>query len=154
MGEIVKYTVEYYLDKYEAAVNALSGYLPWLEQHKEQSVAQDYQDSASTMAFPVYDSTLLAFIKQAQNTNLLDRNYVYLFNRRSIRTVQDQHDFIAKAQLPDLDDLWGLLSYYVLEGMTIAAKWSEGVSNGIFFEVIQKMLNLLQTWGKEAVDYR
>ena len=154
MGEIVKYTIEYYIDKYEAAIGALSAYLPWLEQHKEQSVAQDYKDSASTMAFPVYDSTLLAFVKQAQNTGLLDRNCVYLFNKRNIYNTQDELRFIETAQLPDMDDLWNLLSYYVLEGMTVGTKWSEGVTNGIFFEVITKMQGLMQAWGKEAVDNR
>ena len=149
MAEIVKYTVEYYEDKYEAALGALSAYMPWLEQHKEQSVSQDYKDSASTMAFPVYDSTLLAFIKQAQNTGLLDRNCVYLFNKRNLRGKQDELDFIAGARLPDMDDLWGLLSYYVLEGMTIGSKWSEGVSSGIFYEVLAKMQGLLQIYAKK-----
>ena len=152
--KIVKYTVEDYLDRYEAPVKALMHYLPWLEQHAETDVAQDYKDSDTTMAFPVYDSNLLAFVKQAQNTKMLDRNYHYVYSRHSLRTAQDELAFIEKARLQDMDDLWGILSRYVQEGMTQGNIWSEGVRNGVMGGVVRKMNDLLILWSKEATAIR
>lgn len=153
-SKIVKNTVEDYLDRYEAAVKALVSYLPWLEQHAEDGGSQDYKDSESTMAFPVYDSTLLAFIKQAQHTNMLDRNYAYVKTRRNLYTVQDEQNFIERAQLQDMDDLWGLLSGYVMEGMTRGSVWSDAVRHRIFYGVVKKMDELLILWSKEATATR
>ena len=155
MGDkIVKYTVEDYLDRYEAPVKALMHYLSWLEQHMETDVAQDFKDSETTMAFPVYDSNLLAFVKQAQNTKMLDRNYHYVYSRHSLRTAEDELKFIERAQLRDMDDLWGILSKYVMSGMTQGAVWSEGVKNGVFYNVLRKMNDLLVLWSKEATAVR
>ena len=152
--KIVKNTVEDYIDRYEAAVKALTSYLPWLEQHAEDGGAQDYKDSESTMAFPVYDSTLLAFIKQAQHTNMLDRNYAYVKTRRNLYTWQDELEFIERAQLQDMDDLWGLLSGYVMEGLTRGSVWSDGVRHRIFYSVVKKMDDLLILWSREATAKR
>ena len=134
--KIVKYTVEDYIDRYEAPVKALMYYLPWLEKNMETGGAQDYKDSETTMAFPVYDSNLLAFVKQAQNTKMLDRNYHYVYSRHSLRNAEDELRFIERARLQDMDDLWGILSRYVQEGMTQGAVWSEGVKNGVMGGVI------------------
>ena len=152
--KIVKYTVEDYLDRYEAPVKALMYYLPWLEQNAESGGAQDYKDSETTMAFPVYDSNLLAFVKQAQNTKMLDRNYHYVYSRHSLRDAQGELDFIERAQLRDMDDLWGILSRYVLEGMTQGNVWSEGVKNRVLYSVLKKMNDLLVLWSKEATAVR
>ena len=152
--KIVKYTVEDYIDRYEAPVKALMYYLPWLEKNMETGGAQDYKDSETTMAFPVYDSNLLAFVKQAQNTKMLDRNYHYVYSRHSLRNAEDELRFIERARLQDMDDLWGILSRYVQEGMTQGAVWSEGVKNGVMGGVVRKMNDLLILWSKEATAVR
>ena len=155
MGDnIIKYSVEDYIDRYEAPVKSLTHYLSWMEQHVETGGAQDFKDSETTMAFPVYDSNLLAFVKQAQNTKMLDRNYHYVYSRHSLWEAKDELNFIERAQLRDMDDLWGILSRYVLEGMTRGATWSEGVKNGVLCSVIRKMNDLLVLWSKEATAVR
>ena len=147
---IAKNSIEYYMDKYERPVRALSSYLNWLEEHMNVRTDSVYSDSETVMPFPIYDSTLMAFIKQVQNTGILDRNCVYLYTRRRINGVKDELDFIEKARLQDMDDLWAVLSNYVIEGMSRGAKWSEGVSSGIFYHVIRKMLDLLITWSRSV----
>ena len=153
-GNIAKNSIEYYMDKYEAPVRALSSYLSWLEEHMNVRADSVYSDSDTVMPFPVYDSTLMAFIKQAQSTGILDRNCVYVYTRHRMNSVKDELDFIENAGLQDMDDLWGILSNYVMEGMSRGAKWSEGVSSGIFYHVIRKMLDLLMTWSKSIPTRR
>ena len=153
-NKIVKYTVEDYIERYEAPVKALMHYLPWLEQNAETGGSQDFKDSETTMAFPVYDSNLLAFVKQAQNTKMLDRNYLYVYSRHNLKSGEDELKFIERAQLRDMDDLWGILSRYVQEGMTRGTVWSEGVKNGVMGGVVRKMNELLTLWSKEATAVR
>ena len=71
------------VNEYRADVEKLARYLPWLESKKGMSVQQSYAGSGigeHSIAFPVYDSTLMSFIKEAQRTKL-----IYLF------TKQDPH---------------------------------------------------------------
>ena len=152
--KIVKNTVADYMDRYEAPVKALKSYLPWLESHAETDVAQTYQDSSTVMSFPVYDSTLLAFVKQAQNTGILNRNYVYAYSRHNLKTAEDELQFIERAQLADMDDLWCIVSRYVLEGYTRGAAWTEGVKSRVLYSVVKKMDDLLILWSKEATAIR
>ena len=104
------------------------------------------------MTFPVYDGTLLRFIKTAQDSSLINRNYTYTYSRNRIRTTQDELRFIQNATIKEMGDLWGILSRYVLKGMTKAALWSEGVKNGVFLALLLKMEEILQFWDKQKKD--
>jgi hypothetical protein len=102
------------------------------------------------MPFPVYDSNLLAFVKAAQSTNLLDRNYVYVYTRNHLNSAKDEILFIQDAQITDMDDLAGILSKYILTGMTKGSVWAEGVYNGVLYLVVKKMDELCKFWGQES----
>lgn len=153
--EVGKYSLEDYQNRFGEGIKRLIPYLSWLEQHIDQDVFQNYRNQMDrTMSFPVFDGTLLSFVKDAQATGMMDRNYLYVYSRRGFQTPEDELKFIERARLQDMDDLNGILSKYVLQGNTRAAAWSEGVSTGIFFHVVKKMDEILKTWGKKATDIR
>ena len=57
--------------------------------------------------------------------------------------------FIADAEIRDMEDLAGILSKYILTGMTKGTVWAEGVANGVLYNVIWKMDELCKVWGHE-----
>lgn len=132
---------------YKQDVERLITYIPWLESKIGASVSKRYDDKLeSTIAFPVFDSTLLNFVNEASKTSLMDKNYVYVYSHYFIKTVDDEKKAIENADLKSCDILIGILSKYVLGGMTKGTLWPEAVSNGIFLEVLKKMKKLLEIW--------
>lgn len=137
------------VNEYRADVEKLVRYLPWLESKKGSSVQQSYSGSGvekNSISFPVYDSTLLAFVKEAQRTKLIDRNYRYVYSRCRIRVAEDEFLAIKRATIKEMDVLKAILSRYVTEGMTKGRRWSEAVESGIFLAVITKMKENLDFW--------
>ena len=82
----------------------------------------------------------------------MNRNYVYVYSRNRIRTEADEHRFIRNATIKEMGDLWGILSKYILKGMTKAALWSEGVRNGVFLELLLKMKEILAYWDRQRSE--
>ena len=137
-----KLSVEEMVEYYKPDVEELAVYIPWLETHKggeSSSVFTGEGVEKNSITFPVYDTTLMNFVKAAQASRLMNRNYVYVYSRNRIRTEADEHRFIRNATIKEMGDLWGILSKYILKGMTKAALWSEGVRNGVFLELLLKM---------------
>ncbi len=137
--------------EYRAKVEPLLKYLPWLEQKGNSKIVSMYSGEGigeHSMSIPVYDGTLMNFIKEAQKTGLLDRNYVYVYSRNRIRTVEDEKRVIERAELKNFEVLTGILSKYVLGGMTKSALWSQGVEEGIFLALVQKMKYIIEYWDK------
>ena len=143
-------SVEDIVSRYRPEISKLVPYLNWLKDNAKTEVAQSYNSSdLKSMPFPVYDSNLLAFVKAAQSTNLLDRNYVYVYSRNRLNTAKDELLFIHDAEIRDMDDLAGILSKYILSGMTKGTVWAEGVHNGVLYNVVKKMDELCRVWGRE-----
>lgn len=137
------------VNEYRADVEKLARYLPWLESKRGKSVQQSYSGSGieeHSISFPVYDGTLMNFVKEAQRTKLMDRNYRYIYSRHRIRIVEDELRAIKRADIKEMDVLKGILSRYVMEGMTKGRRWSEAVENGIFLDVVRKMKENLDFW--------
>lgn len=137
------------VNEYRADVERLARYVPWLESKKGASVQQSYSGSGiqeHSISFPVYDSTLLGFVKEAQWTKLMDRNYRYVYNRCRIRSAEDELAAVKRASIKEMDVLKAILSRYVMEGMTKGRKWSEAVENGVFLAAISKMKENLDFW--------
>ncbi|MBO6240341.1 MAG: hypothetical protein J6O61_05805 [Butyrivibrio sp.] len=146
-------SVEDIVSRYRPEVDKLLPYVKWLKDNAKSEVAQSYSNSdLKSMPFPVYDSNLLSFVKAAQNTNLLDRNYVYVYTRNHLNSAKDELLFIKDAQIMDMDDLAGILSKYILSGMTKGTVWAEGVYNGVLYQVVSKMDELLNYWSVKATD--
>ena len=96
------------------------------------------------MAVPVYDSTLLNFIRDIKTTDFLNRNYVYTYSRYRIKTAADEQRVIEACSLQDITVLGDILSKYVIRGDVKGAVWSEGVQNGVFLAVLLKLKELME----------
>ncbi len=139
------------IQKYKQAVLPLLRYLPWLEQKAGQTAGGFYQDpefTENSMSIPVYDSTLISFVREAQKSPLMDRNYRYIYTRNGIRTHADERRIIAAAELKHWDILCGILSKYVMGGQTKSSLWPEAVQENIFLLVLQKMQEIIDYWDK------
>lgn len=140
------------VNTYKPDVERLIRYLPWLEDKAAVGgVAETFEGNGikeHSITFPVYDGTLMSFIKDVQRTSLVDRNYPYVYSQYRIRTVQDELNAIAKADIKEMNVLKGILSKYILGGMTKGRMWTEAVSNRIFLNVIRKMKENIEFWDK------
>lgn len=141
------------VNTYKSDVERLIRYLPWLEEKAETggSVSENFEGNGireHSIVFPVYDGTLMSFIKDVQRTGLIDRNYPYIYSHYRFRTVQDELNAISKADIQGMNILKGILSKYVLGGMTRGRMWTEAVSNRIFLNVIRKMKENIEFWDK------
>ena len=88
-----KISREEFLIMFREDVANLSRYLPWLESKSGKDVTNRYQDGDKmnqTLAFPVYDSVLMAFLNDASATVFMEQNYRYLYARRNIKTYPDE----------------------------------------------------------------
>ena len=132
-------------------VEQLLRYLPWLQEKSGVSMYTTFKGEGiaeHSLAFPVYDGTLMAFVKEASRLSMMNRNYPYVYSRNWIRTVADEKRVIANATIRDLDVLCGIFSHYILGGMTKTALWSAGMEQGIYLELLQKLKALLDFWDK------
>ena len=137
------------LEEYKRILKPLLTYLPWLEKNVRTSVSHTYDGSevgACIMGFPVYDSTLMSFIREASRSELMDRNYRYVYTRGHIKTHDQERRAIASATIKEWNVLCGVLSNYVLGGRTRSVLWSEGVSENIFYLVLSKMQEITEIW--------
>ena len=142
------------LQKYEQDTMPLLKYLPWLERNRGQVGSTLYQGpepSENAMHFPVYDSTLMNFVREALRSPLMDRNYPYVYTRNRIKSHNDERRIIASAELKDWDILRGILSKYVLGGKTRGMLWSEAVEQNIFYLVLKKMQEIIEYWDKSSI---
>ena len=139
------------LEEYKKALVPLLRYLPWLEKSAGTSASRNYDGTEmgeQVMSFPVYDGTLLNFVREAGKTVFMDRNYRYVYTRNRIQNHEDERRMIESAGLKEWGILCGILSKYVLGGQTKATLWSEAVQEKIFYLVIRKMCDIIEFWDK------
>lgn len=152
-----KRSTEEIVEYYREDVRKMMRYLPYLKGKKAGDVSRRYSGDGTgehAMHFPIYDATLLSFVKEAQNTVFMDRNYRYVYSRYAIRTWKDEWKRIEEATLVDMDILGGILSKYVLGGMTKGSLWTEAVEHEIFCRVINKAAELIAFWDRQADGIR
>jgi hypothetical protein len=126
-------------------------YIPWLMQNAGRTASSNYTGDGleqTSVSFPVYDSTLLNFVKEASSSKLMDRNYKYVYTRNHLKTHDDERRIIERATWREWDILKGILSNYVLGGRVRASLWSEGVKEQIFYLVLTKMKEIIEFWDK------
>ena len=139
------------IQEYKEAVIPLLKYLPWLEKNAGKAGSSIYEGDGvgeNSISFPVYDSVLLGFVKDAAKSPLMEKNYSYVYTRKRIQSHVDERRLIKAAQLQDWDVLRGILSKYVLGGRTKAVLWSEAASEGIFALVLDQMRMIIEYWDK------
>ncbi len=137
-------------DGYRPDVERLIKYIPWLETMKgNDAVSGTYSGQGiaeHSITIPVYDGNLLNLVKDARQTQLMDRNYAYVYSRNKIRTVAEEQRYIDHATIRQMEGLKGILSKYILGGMTRGAVWVQGVTNGSILKVLVKMKEILDYW--------
>lgn len=132
---------------YQDDTMKLLKYLSWLEKMNGQNTSNLYKGEGieeTSMAVPVYDSTLLSFVREAKNTEFMNKNYVYTFSQYRLQTIKDELDMIDSCTLQDVKILGDILSKYVLKGEVRGAYWSEGVKSGVFLALLLKLKELLE----------
>ena len=133
-------------DKYRSDIEKLIAYLPWLEEKSGKSKVSDIYNGDGldehSISFPVYDGTLLRFVKDAENTQFMDRNYVYVISRNRLKSAEEEVEFVKKQTMLKMDNIGGILSKYVMGGRTKARLWSEAVDKGVFLAVVTRLKEL------------
>jgi len=141
------------IQRYRADVEPLFRYVSWLDTKKGAKVSSTYKDNdlaVHSMSFPVYDGTLLGFVKDVQKTQLLDRNYLYLYARHKLPTPKAEIELIESVTLMNMEVLTGILSKYIMGGMTKGWMWSQAVEEGIFLAILLKFKELIDMWDQPA----
>lgn len=137
------------IDTYFPDVKKLREYIPYLEKLCGQRGSNTFnQDGLSnhSLTFPVYDSNLMRFVKEAENTVFMNRNYHYSYSRMRMKTVEDELKVIGKCTILQMDVIGDILSKYVLGGKTKSTLWSEAARHGIFIAAIEKADELIHFW--------
>ena len=122
-------------------------YLKWVEKVTGQNTSNLYTGEGieeTSMAVPVYDSTLLSFVREAKETVFMNRNYVYTFSQYRLNTTKDELKMIQTCTLQEVKILGDILSKYILKGEVKGAYWSEGIKSGVFLELLLKLKELLE----------
>lgn len=138
-------------EEYKKELTPLLRYLDWFERNRGSKGSTNYtgtEDGQRTISFPIYDSMLLSFVKEAGKTALMDKNYVYVYSRLRLQTPEEERKAIERATLQDWNVLCGILTRYVRGGMTQSYLWSQGVEEGIFYLVLAKMKEVIEYWDK------
>ena len=137
------------VEKYRTDVEKLLKYLPYFEKMAGKSSSTTYNQeglSEHSLTFPVYDSSLLQFVKEAENTVFMDPNYRYVYTRYRLHTAEDELALIDRCTIREIGAVGGILSKYVYGGRVKGAVWSEGVRNGVFLAILLKVQELIQFW--------
>lgn len=137
--------------EYSQKLEPLFKYIPYLKQHEgsvTRSLLSGDAAPVSSVPVPVYDSNVLAFVKEAQQTGLVTRNYVYAYGRfvTGKGTVKDERLAVSGAGFTDIDGVIAILSKYVLMGMTKGTMWSIAVEEGIWLHCLIKLKELLEIY--------
>lgn len=134
------------IELYQEDAMKLLQYYNWVKKVSGQTMSQIYSGEGiekSSMAVPVYDSTLLQFIKTAKTTKFMNRNYVYTYSRNMIKTPEDEIKFIKTCTLQDIKALGDILSGYCFKGDVKGAVWTDGIRQGVYLELLEKLNELL-----------
>ena len=118
------------ISMYRADTLKLYAYLPYFEKMNGQKVSNTFdQDGLSqhSLVFPVYDGNLLRFVKDAEQTAFMNRNYRYTFTRYRIKTAADEHALIDKCTILQLDVIGDILTK-----LFILLRWVVAAAFGIF----------------------
>lgn len=137
------------VERYFPDVKKLRDYLPYLEKLCGRKGSDTFNQeglSQHSITFPVYDSNLLRFVKEAENTVFMNRNYHYSYSRYHMKTVEDEMRVIRKSTILQMDVLGDILSKYVLGGRTKSVLWSEAAKEGIFIAIVEKADELIHFW--------
>ncbi len=133
---------------YRPAVELLAAYLPWLSVRSGADVVKNFEseDGKVTLPFPVYDDIFLAFLNDLSGTIFMDPNYRYVYSKYGIKDWNDEHRLIARADIMNVEIIKGILSRYMLGGMTKAYLWTDAMDYHIFYQAINRAKEIVEYW--------
>lgn len=137
------------IEQYRPDTIKLLDYIVYLEKMNGRMVSSNYdQDGLAehSVAFPVYDATLMQFVKDMENTVYMNRNYRYTYTRFGIKNATDELKVIENCSIRQLDVIGDILSKYIMSGRTKGRVWGEGVRNGVYLAAITKAYDLIHFW--------
>lgn len=149
MFENEKQTTGNLVAEYKDTVMTLAKFLPYFEKKSGETVMSYYvaeQATENAMRIPIYDSTLLAFVKEAEKTKLINRNYDYIYRKYAMRTPADELRLIERATIREMEIFGAILSKYIIRGRTRGRVWNEGVENGVFYCLLSRMKEVIEFW--------
>lgn len=147
----IKKSREEIVEEFKPTIEFLAKYIPWLEKQTGKTVTGSYRgdgQNRQNFSIPVYDSILLAFINDVSKTNYIDNNYQYVYSRNRIKTYEDEWEAIEKTDIMNMGILCGIMSRYVMGGMTKSVLWKNGVEYEIFLRVLKKTKEIIEFWDK------
>ncbi len=136
---------EQIIEEYKDDLLKLLKYLPFLES-KGQSDAQNYYEGDGehkVIPVPVYDPTLLAFVKEAKTTKFMNRNYPYAYRKWRMPDPEAERAAMESAAIRDIDLFRGVISRYVIEGQRKSVMWTTAVQERIFVTALTKLKSLI-----------
>ena len=134
-----------YLEK----LTPLFAYIPYFKEKEGKMTRSTYMGEgkeAPSVPVPVYDSRVIAFVKEAQKTGLVTRNYVYQYRKLQVDNPKDERLYISGAAFKDIDAVISIMSKYVLEGMTKGPVWGVAVEEGVWLHCLIKLKELLEIY--------
>lgn len=142
---------EQIVNEYRADLERLLRFYPFLEKKSGKDVQNFYEGDGSfkVIPVPVYDSTLLAFVKEAKTTKFMNKFYPYTYTKHRMPTPADERAMINKCVLRDIDIIRGILSKYILEGQRKSYMWTQGVEERIYVTALEKMRALFAEYDSQ-----
>jgi len=136
---------EQIIEEYRDDLEKLLRYLPFLEQKGEKDEQQFYEGDGQyeVIPVPVYDSTLLSFIKEARGTKFMNRNYPYAYRKWRMPDPKAERIAMESATIRDIDLFRGIISRYVLEGQRKSVMWTTAVRERIFVVALTRLKALI-----------
>jgi len=135
------------ISNYLHKLNPLFNYIPYLKEKEGAKVRSFYSgenNSLQSIPVPVFDSNVLAFVKEAQKTGLMDRNYVYAYRKIGLQDPDNERFFISGAKFEDIEAIVAIITRYVLSGMSRSVLWADAVEEGVWLHALLKLKELLE----------
>ena len=147
---------EQIIEEYKDDLAKLLRYLPFLEKKGGSDVQNFYEGDGDqkVIPVPVYDSTLLAFVKEAQKTKFMNRNYPSVYRKWRMATPEAERIAMQSATIRDIDLFRGIISKYVMEGMRKSTMWTTAVEERIFVTALTKLRSLIFDYSKDPAEKR
>ncbi|MCR5686958.1 MAG: hypothetical protein K6G58_02950 [Lachnospiraceae bacterium] len=147
---------EQIIEEYKDDLVKLLKYLPFFEKKGADAGQKYYEGDGENKVIPVpvYDPTLLAFVKEIKTTKFINRNYPYIYRRWRMPDANAERIAMGSATLRDIDLFRGIMSRYVLEGQTRAVMWTAGVEERIFATALTRLRSLMFDYSKDPADKR
>ena len=138
---------EQIIEEYKDDLTKLLRYLPYLDKRGGKDVQSFYEGDGehTVIPVPVYDSTLLGFVKEVKTT---------IYRRWNIPTPKEERVAMETATIRDIDLFRGIISKYVLEGQRKSVMWTTAVEERIFVTALSRLRSLIFDYSKDPKELR